>query len=124
MKKNPTKYIFHVPKQIILDDIETSDLHGGLVDTNVNILCRRNTPTDYCWFKDDNGQKILLSDKQAPKPTDKYKFRSIYYSIYILHFTFYCSSSVCFSPRIVTVLFFVCFSGAGVCVYLDTMVRA
>lgn len=59
--------------EINLGDIETSDVYG-LQETNVNILCKRNVPTDYCWFQDPSGRRISVSDKKALQPTDLYGF--------------------------------------------------
>ncbi|XP_031627128.1 uncharacterized protein LOC116343281 isoform X2 [Contarinia nasturtii] len=53
--------------------IDSSDVYG-LENTEINILCKRYAPTDYCWFRDPSGQKILLSDLKAPQSTDKYRY--------------------------------------------------
>lgn len=54
-------------------DIESSNVYG-LQNTNVSILCKRNVPTDYCWFRDPSGRRISVSDRKALQPNDSYGF--------------------------------------------------
>ncbi|XP_055298260.1 uncharacterized protein LOC129566399 [Sitodiplosis mosellana] len=55
-------------------DVESSDVYG-LQDTQVNILCKRYIPTDYCWFRDPSGQIISMSDQKEPDDSnDIYRY--------------------------------------------------
>lgn len=39
----------------------------------MNILCKRFIPTDYCWFRDPSGSRILVSDQKTPDEDDIYR---------------------------------------------------